>query len=226
LGQPRERARFHFRRDDEFTTVAAMGRITVCAIACVAVAACKRERAAPPPTARGSAPPAPVRPLPHDVIPRTTGEIHLDGEWNEPDWSKRALRAQFLGDDGQLARPSSEVRLLRDDRTLYVGLYAADENIQAHADAFDFSIGSLALRVDVSGQITPPTPGVQAAVDHDGTLDDPSNFDEEWVVELVIPLDKTGLAPGAHVPVHAARCDVTKDNERRCGSWSGSVTIE
>lgn len=38
-----------------------------------------------------------------------------------------------------------------------------------------------------------------------------------------IPLARTGLAAGTHVPVRAARCD-TPDNTQRCGSWSGSLT--
>ncbi len=181
-------------------------------LALVAIAACKQ------------APPA--LPAPGARIPHTTGAITVDGEWKEPDWSGRASRHQFLGDDGQLARPSSEVRLLHDDDTLYVGLYAADENLQSATDAFDVSIGALALRVDVKGTVTPPHDGVRAAVDTDGTIDDPHDFDEEWVIELAIPLKLVDLAPGKQVQVKASRCDVTKDNEKRCGSWAGPLVVE
>jgi hypothetical protein len=160
-----------------------------------------------------------------DAIPHTTGPIKLDGEWDEPDWSKTALRRQFEGDDHQLARPSSEMHLLHDDTTLYVGLYAGDEDIQS-TDAFEFVVGPTALRVDATGKVTPSSPDVHAAVDRDGTLDDPSNNDEEWVIELAIPLAQTGLAPDQHTNARALRCDRTKDGVKRCGSWVGSLTLE
>src|SRR6185503_10779847 len=104
----------------------------------------------------------------------------------ERDWSKTALRGQFLGEDGQLSRPTSEVRLLGDGSDLFVGLYAADDDIKS-TDAFDVALGELKLHVTATGAVEPPLPGVRAAVDRDGTLDDPSNFDEEWLIELAVP---------------------------------------
>ena len=168
---------------------------------------------------------APKGPAIVDAIPHTTGPIAIDGEWNEPDWPKIALRGEFRGSDGQLARPSSEVRFLHDDQDLIVALYAADENIQS-SDAFDFSVGPLAVHVTATGKVTPDVPGLRAKVGFDeGTLDHPQDDDEEWVVELAIPLARTGLATGTRVPVRAARCDTPKDNVQRCGSWSGSLTL-
>lgn len=159
-----------------------------------------------------------------DAIPHTTGPIKIDGEWDEPDWPERAQRGQFRAANGELARPSSEVRLLHDDRDLIVALYAADENIET-SDAFDLGVGMLALHVDASGTVTPFTPGVRAAVGYDeGTRDDPKDDDEEWVVEIAMPLANIGLLPGIPKIVSAARCDVPKDGVRRCGSWSASVT--
>ena len=190
-------------------------------IALVLLAACKREQKQPAPQPQ----PQPEQQVASDLIPRTTGPIELDGEWKEPDWSQHALRHQFLGDDGQLARPSSEVRLLHDKDDLIVGLYAADENIQSESDAFDFSIASVAVRVTAAGKITPEMLNVRARVDHDGTLDNPKDDDEEWVIELAIPLTTIAIPPGSKVPVRAARCDVTKDGVKRCGAWSGSVGL-
>jgi hypothetical protein len=185
----------------------------------VAATGCKQHR-----TASKEAAPVAVRPS--DRIAHTTGAITINGDWDEPDWQKTALRGRFLSDDGQLARPSSEIRLLRDDKDLIVALYAADENIESK-DGFDFSIGKVALHVTSTAQITPPVPGVRAAVGYDeGTLDHPQDDDEEWVVELAIPLAATSLAVGVHVPVHASRCDTPKDGIERCGSWSGSLTLE
>ena len=180
------------------------------AVALVLVAACGGKRAT----------------TPADVIPRTTGPIAIDGDWDEPDWAKHALRGQFRGFDGELARPSSEIRLLRDDADLIVALYAADENIETR-DAFDLKIGSLALHASATGAVVPSVPGLRAKVGYDeGTLDNPKDDDEEWVVELAIPLATAGMHPGAHTQIRAARCDVPKDGVERCGSWTGSLTIE
>ena len=155
-------------------------------------------------------------------VPATTGPVTIDGEWEESDWSKVALREQFVDETGALARPSSEIRLLHDAQTIYIGLYAADDNIQS-TDAFDVSLDSLALHVDATGKVTPDVPGLRVAIDRDGTLDDPSNYDEEWVLEIAVPLSATTLAADHATTVHARRCDVPKQGGKRCGGWSGSV---
>jgi hypothetical protein len=161
-----------------------------------------------------------------DAIPHASVPIRIDGEWDESDWSKRAFRGQFRGDDGQLARPSSEIRLLHDDGAVIVALYAADENIETR-DAFDLTLGALTLHVDATGKLTPAIPGVRAAVGYDeGTLDNPKDDDEEWVVELAIPTEATGMTRDAPRAVRASRCDVPKDGIRRCGSWSGNLTLD
>jgi hypothetical protein len=165
-----------------------------------------------------------ARPAPARAIPMATGPIHVDGEWDEPDWAKHALRGQFLGDDGQLARPSSEIRLLHDATTLYVGLYAADDDIRT-TDAFVVQIGARRWTVHPTGAVEPSGDGVHAAVDHDGSLDDASNHDEEWVVELVVPLAVAGIDRSHPVSVHASRCDTPIGQAQRCGSWAGDVEL-
>ena len=157
-----------------------------------------------------------------EIIPRSSTTIKIDGEWDEPDWSKRALRGQFLGDDGQLARPSSEVRLLHDATYLYVGLYAADDNIQA-TDAFELEIGTHHWTVSALGKVTPAIDGAVIGVDRDGTVDDPSNNDEEWVIELANPRP-VELERGTQV--RASRCDTPKGQPERCGAWAGTLAFE
>ena len=159
---------------------------------------------------------------PARAVPHVTGAIKIDGEWDEPDWSKTSLRGQFLGSDGQLSRPTSEVRFLRGDTTLYVGCYAADDDIRS-TDAFDLKLGSLALHVDATGKATPAPPGMKVAVDRDGSLDDPSNFDEEWLLEIAIPI--TALPDHGATPVSAARCDTPKHSGRLCSAWSGRLVL-
>ena len=151
-----------------------------------------------------------------DRIPVSRGAISLDGEWKEPTWNHGALRRVLLGDDGAEARPYSELRLVRDEKTLYVGLYAADEDIRA-TDAFDLSIGAAHERITADGHSDPPLP---VGVDRDGTLDQADDYDEEWVIEAAIPLDRLGPPPFA---VSVSRCDLTKRGDRRCGSWRGTV---
>jgi hypothetical protein len=67
----------------------------------------------------------------------------------------------------------------------------------------------------------PVSGGARAAVDLDGTTNDPSDEDEEWVVEAAIPLASLGLAarPGATLRLSLERCDVPKGSSRRCGVW-------
>ena len=162
-------------------------------------------------------------PAPAPAIPHIAAPIAIDGEWTEPDWSARALRGQFVGEDGQLARPSSEARFLRDASTLYVGLYAADDDIRS-SDAFELDIGSHAWTITATGEVRPPIAGAKIAFDRDGTLDDATNNDEEWVIELAVPLS----AAGAHGRVHvrASRCDTPKHQAQRCGQWAKELDFE
>jgi|HubBroStandDraft_6_1064221.scaffolds.fasta_scaffold229486_2 hypothetical protein len=160
--------------------------------------------------------------LPARAVPHVTGAIKIDGEWDEPDWSKTSLRGQFLGSDGQLSRPTSEVRFLRDDTTLYVGCYAADDDIRS-TDAFDLKLGTLALHIDATGNSAPLLAGMKVAVDRDGTLDDPRNFDEEWLLEIAIPI--ASLPDHGPANVTASRCDTPKHGKQLCSAWSGRLVL-
>jgi hypothetical protein len=189
-------------------------------------ASCKKE--SDKPVAKTEPKPAPVAadpPRRPDVVPKTSSALKIDGEWDEPEWSKNALRHIFAFDSGEQARPHSEVRLLHDDRNLYVGLYAADENIES-SEYFDVKVGDVATKAYATGKLDPPIDGANAGIDRDGTLDNPKDDDEEWVLEIAIPLAKTGFEAGKKLPVKFARCDTPKDNIKRCGSWSGSVSLE
>ncbi len=153
-----------------------------------------------------------------DRVAFAGGPIALDGELNEPAWNQRALRRVLVGDDGAEARPYSELRLLRDDGSLYVGLYAADEDIRS-TDAWQLAIGDFTETITADGKTSS---GMSAGVDRDGTLDQPDDFDEEWVIETAIPLARPGPPPFS---ISVSRCDTTKSGERRCGSWRGTVDL-
>jgi hypothetical protein len=185
----------------------------LCAL--LAVAGCK--------SSRNIIPPAPTS----AAIPHTTGRITIDSSWSEPDWlTKNCLQIQLRGKDGDLARPYSEVRFLHDERNLYVATYAADINITSD-DAFDIDVGPLHERIFVTGKVVPEAPDIDVAVFKDGSLDDPAHKDEEWKLEMSIPIAKTGLAPGEEVDAHVGRCDlVPKDGKTYCGDWSGKLSLQ
>jgi hypothetical protein len=123
--------------------------------------------------------------------------------------------------DGAEARPYSQIRLPRDTERLYVGLYAADQDIRS-SDAFELTIGGMAVAVDAKGRIAPAVPGARAAVDVDETIDDARDEDEEWVVELALPL---AAIPAGATAIRAARCDTPKDGVRRCGAWEAPLAL-
>ena len=114
-------------------------------------------------------------------------------------------------------------------------------------DAFQIQIGAegrvYTLEVNVLGTLTDaicrsrrPTPrdpmgrtcdrswqsGADVDVDTDGTVNQLGDADEEWVVELTIPLGKIGQGsakPGIHLRFSVSRCEVAYDGVRACGSW-------
>lgn len=184
-----------------------MARLRDSAVLALALAGCGKHHDDAPPAARS------------DGIPRTDTAIEIDGELREPAWNARALRG-VLEDHGVQARPYSQIRLLHDDASLYVGLYAADENIGA-ADAWQLALGARTLRVDASGHTD--APDVRAGVDVDGTRDAPADFDEEWVIELAVPLASLGPPPLA---ISARRCDTPKDGIERCGAWQRTLALQ
>jgi hypothetical protein len=59
--------------------------------------------------------------------------------------------------------------------------------------------------------------------DFDGTLNKVGDFDEEWAVEVALPLRSIGVDPKAEPPVHIAttvrRCEMAHDGPRACGLW-------
>ncbi len=98
---------------------------------------------------------------------------------------------------------------------LYLGLYAADENIES-SDAFAVDIGGRGFRFH------PTDRGPDVGIDMDGTLDDPHDDDEEWLVEARIPL---ASLPHGDVRVVVRRCDRVKDGTERCGTGQATLHL-
>ncbi|MDB4988395.1 MAG: hypothetical protein JWN04_3573 [Myxococcaceae bacterium] len=62
----------------------------------------------------------------------------------------------------------------------------------------------------------------QVAVDRDGSLNRIHDNDEEWLVELSLPLASVGLANaagGSRIPFSVRRCEVGFDGRHACGGW-------
>ena len=184
-------------------------------VACLALASCHKRSGAPAP--------APTPAVGAHLVAATREPIKLDGELDEPSWNQLGDPQTFT-QDGQEARPFSQVRFLHDADTLYVGLYAADQNILS-SDKFELTIGTVVIAADPLGHITPAIAGVRAGKDADGTVDQPGDQDEEWVIELAIPLAATGWNAGTPLPVRVARCDTPDDGVVRCGSWSDALRL-
>jgi hypothetical protein len=166
-------------------------------------------------------------PAPILHVPRVDATLTLDGELEEEAWQRSARTGAFLL-GGREARPYSEARFLWGNGKLYVGLYAADEDIRAAVKNADGPVWlDDAFHLELAGAVTDARAndyawqsGIELAVDMDGTLGDASDDDEEWVVEAAIPLDRLQLpaTAGTIIPIALRRCDRPKNAQRVCAS--------
>ena len=63
--------------------------------------------------------------------------------------------------------------------------------------------------------------GAHISREIDGTLNNAKDDDEEWALEIAIPLESIGLKgePGERVRFAIHRCDSPKNHQRTCASW-------
>ncbi len=203
---------------------------------------------------RHAAPPSvPVRAILQ--IPRTDASFQLNGDLVEPAWQHAAHTGPFHDTrTGALAVPHSEARLLHDGKRLILGLYAADEDIETRAgkpdgpvwttDAFSLQLrkagGGPTFLLDISAQgvVTDARldadgtvhddwqSGAEVGAEQDGTVNDPRDDDEEWVLEVALPLAAIGAKPGDVLQIRMSRCDTPHGARRRCGAWGGLRSME
>jgi hypothetical protein len=183
-------------------------------------------------------------------VPHAPGSLVLDGDTDDPGWLRApgpARTGPLLSVGGAVLPPYSEARLLWGDGQLYLALYAADEDIRARVEPHDGPVGrddsfrlvfardgvERAIEVSARGTMTdairsPGGPadyawesGAHVAVDSDGTMNDPSDTDEEWQVEVAIPLRALGIAEeaGEATEFSVSRCDVPATRARTCAAW-------
>jgi hypothetical protein len=169
-------------------------------------------------------------------VPHASDTLHLDGELTEPSWRASARTGAFLTREGKEAVPYTDARLVWTDDALRLGLYASDIDIISakvppdgpvwDADSFhvvlekngiehELDVGPTCVLTDGVRQVGGSTDyhwqsDAKLACDSDGTVDVAGDRDEEWVVEMVIPLQALELAAraGETVNVRIRRCDV------------------
>jgi hypothetical protein len=140
-------------------------------------------------------------------VRRPRPPIETDGRLDEAAWHWAVRTGPFVNAGGQPAAPYSDARFVVAPTSIYLALYAADEDIRT-TDRFDVEIGERTLHFG------PADAGPDVGIDMDGTLDNPDDLDEEWIIEARVP--RTGL-PRGDVPVHVRRCDTPKDGIEKCG---------
>jgi hypothetical protein len=181
-----------------------------------------RSRAGAPAVSAISAPRTGALPELVLHVPHAPGSILLDGDTDDPGWTKEPGPARthaFMLPDGTPARPFSEVRMVWGDGYLYFSLYAADEDIESRTTAPDgplwlddafrvvFTRGDTDYAIEVSPRAILTDSirhgggkwdygwqsGAHASPEMDGTLNDAHNTDEEWVIEMAVPFESVGL---------------------------------
>ncbi|MBF5041468.1 hypothetical protein FGE12_03650 [Aggregicoccus sp. 17bor-14] len=178
------------------------------------------------PTLGGAAPP-----LPEYHVPRTRKPPRIDGVADEPAWAAApqvTLRGSF---DGRPAPLRTQARLLYDDQNLYVTFDVEDPDVwgtfrKRDEPIYEQEVVEIFLDANADGrtynelEVSPHgvifdayfparrqgmdlswDSGMRAAVKVRGTLDDPSDRDEGWTVELQIPLARLAEVP--HLPPRA-----------------------
>lgn len=161
--------------------------------------------------------------LPELSVPFAESEPAIDGELDEPLWQRGHGRTGALvGLDGATARPFSEARMTWTKTDLVIGLYAADGDIRTSGpgrDAFRVLLGTRQIEVSANGALRGAPPGTRIGHESDGTLDDETE-DEEWTIELAIPLAALDLEgkSGEHVDIRVERCETAPGVARACGT--------
>jgi hypothetical protein len=190
-------------------------------------------------------------------VPHIPGSITLDGDTDDPGWTRPpgpARTGAFTLDTGAESRPYSDTRALWGDGHLYMALYAADEDIRTRVDKPDGPVWlddsfrlvfsregtDYAIEVSPKGIVTDAlrkgggawdyswSSGVHVSPELDGTVNQPSDMDEEWVIEMALPFESLGMKgeSGETVDLAIKRCDTPKNSPRVCAGWEGRLVLE
>ena len=198
-------------------------------------------------------------PLPTYTIKRATGKIVIDGVLKERDWKAAKSVGDFVFPWWKEGKKEQTIaKLLWDDENLYVAFQCEDAHIWAvHTQRddpvsrddcaevffapdpsdvrtyfnFEFNVlGTLLDRAPYNNRSSKwNAEGLQVACVIDGTLNDDSDEDRGWVMEIALPFrNLVDFAP--HTPPRNG--DTWRLNLNRCGGktdlqysqWSSSAT--
>ncbi len=192
--------------------------------------------------------PAPLLVVPHVGGPvKIDAELEGKALWE----ADTGATGNFKVAGGRGMVPYTEAKARWGSGKLYLMLYAGDLDLEGTVrardgavdgdDAFRLEFGTgndlRVIWVSVLGTLADarcrPAPGgrtcdarwnshAQVAVDRDGTLNKIGDNDEEWVVEMAIPLADLGFAnarPGTRIPFAVSRCEVGHGRQHDCGGW-------
>jgi hypothetical protein len=170
----------------------------------------------------------------------------------KPYWdADTGVTRNFRDDHGKGMVPFTEAKARWGGGSLYLLLYAGDLDLEGRVrkrdaalesdDSFHLEFGSgdeiRVISVSILGTLSDSlcrqsqsgrkcdaswNSGARLAVDRDGSLNKIGDNDEEWVVEMSIPLAKLGLknpGPGARIPFSIRRGEIGHDGPHACGSW-------
>jgi hypothetical protein len=191
--------------------------------------------------ARPSAPPKSVL-----HAPKAVAAIRTDGEATEADWAKAGRTGAFAC-EGVPVCAHAEARVLWSPATLNLSLYAADPDIRSQDTTTDGPVWladhfRVVFRTDGAERIFELSPrgvvsdalrvgggkanyrwnsGVVIAPDVDGTVNQEGDEDEEWALEVAIPIASLGLAGrvGESVELSVQHCDVPRAGRRVCSGF-------
>ncbi len=154
---------------------------------------------------------------------RLSGPLTFDGHLDEQAWlDATSSRAWGLKKTGGFTSPHTELRALWDDDGLWLGVYGGDEDVRT-SDGVRFTLrrANGALLEFAAPLFGGPLPhGVKLRVDVDGTRDDPSDFDEEWAMEVTVSWASLGYAaPPRQVELAVERADTPKGGAVRTERW-------
>lgn len=157
----------------------------------------------------------------------------IDGELSEQAWLADA-KSPPLADtrSGRRGSPYAEARALWDDRALYLAFYVADMNLETRdrigaiisgqgANTFEIAIDP---RGTLHAHPAPAPAGVRGAVDSDGTVNRPSDDDEEWTAEIAVPWSALGLPGPRPVSLEVIRHD-RLDGRQVVMRWRGPLEL-
>jgi hypothetical protein len=146
-------------------------------------------------------------------------------------WGDGVLYLSFYAADEDIRASVTEANgpLWRDDSFHFVFDDGKNERIfDASVNAvMSSSTRSSTAVANGGGRDVPWQSGAFVSRELDGTLNDASDDDEEWALEIAVPLESIGLRGevGERVRFAAHRCDLPKNGKRVCASFGERAPV-